>query len=72
MQAYAARWAWLAVVAPPEIRGQAIEFAAAATSIVRTVATTRVIEDVANNVTISSVFAGSGIPAWYGEYCAVS
>lgn len=69
MQGYATFWTGLEKIAPAGIRRDTESVAAAATGIVASVQTTRVLDDAGNIARMQRVVAASAIPAWVAKYC---
>jgi hypothetical protein len=69
MQAYEDRWTKLAAVSPAGIKSGVARVAAQAKKIVDSVEVARTVDDASNVAAMSAVASGSGVPAWYSEYC---
>jgi hypothetical protein len=69
MQRYADYWTALAKIAPPGITVETQKIADAASAIVASVTTSRVLDDAGNVARMQQIVSASTIPSWVAEYC---
>ncbi|HEY4270120.1 MAG TPA: hypothetical protein VGM94_18200 [Galbitalea sp.] len=69
MQGYVDHWALLEKVAPAGISAGTASIEKSAAGITSNVATSRVLDDSANQSTMARTVAASGVAAWVSQYC---
>jgi hypothetical protein len=69
MQQYVNHWALLEKVAPAGIRSGTASIEKSAADITSNVASSRVLDDSANQSTMAATVSASGVAAWVSQYC---